>query len=106
MSNIPLDWWKSAVFYQIYPKGFYGVDNDGIGDLKEITQKLDHLDGGRGGGLEIDHLWFRESKRSRTNLKVDWLGRAALLPTIGSPFLADPPRNASRSAINTICTAS
>ena len=58
LSNIPADWWKSAVFYQIYPRSFYDADNNGIGDLKGITQKLDYLNDGRGNGLGIDAIWI------------------------------------------------
>ena len=28
------DWWKSAVFYQIYPKSFQDANGDGVGDLR------------------------------------------------------------------------
>ncbi|KAK5638280.1 hypothetical protein RI129_012575 [Pyrocoelia pectoralis] len=57
-----LEWWKNAVFYQIYPRSFMvsypncffssppsfdrllqDSNNDGIGDLKGIQSKLDHL---------------------------------------------------------------
>ena len=57
LSKIPLDWWKNSVFYQIYPRSFYDADNNGIGDLKGITQKLDYLNDGQGGGLGIDAIW-------------------------------------------------
>ena len=52
------EWWKSAVFYQIYPRSFYDSNNDGIGDLKGIIEKLDHLNDGNGGGLGVDAIWF------------------------------------------------
>ncbi len=36
-------WWKNEVGYQIYPRSFYDSNNDGIGDLNGITEKLDYL---------------------------------------------------------------
>ena len=36
-------WWKKEVGYQIYPRRFYDSNNDGIGDLNGITEKLDYL---------------------------------------------------------------
>ncbi|KAB0791789.1 hypothetical protein PPYR_03589 [Photinus pyralis] len=54
-----LDWWKSAVFYQIYPRSFKDSDNDGVGDLKGIQSKLDHLvDAG------VTALWLSPIYRS------------------------------------------
>ena len=46
-------WWKSAVFYQIYPKSFMDTNGDGVGDLKGITGKLDYL-----ADLGIDGIWL------------------------------------------------
>ena len=46
-------WWKSAVFYQIYPKSFQDTNADGIGDLKGIISRLDYLE-----KLGIDGIWL------------------------------------------------
>lgn len=47
------DWWKSAVVYQIYPRSFQDSDGDGIGDLRGIIERLDHL-----GELGVDVVWL------------------------------------------------
>lgn len=52
------DWWKKAVFYQIYPRSFMDSDNDGIGDLQGILTKLDYLNNGTPDSLGIDAIWF------------------------------------------------
>ncbi|MGF0108147.1 alpha-glucosidase [Clostridium sp. SGI.024] len=36
-------WWKETVFYEIYMPSFKDGNNDGIGDFKGITSKLDYL---------------------------------------------------------------
>lgn len=46
-------WWKSAVFYQIYPKSFQDTNGDGIGDLQGIISRLDYLQ-----KLGIDGIWL------------------------------------------------
>jgi len=47
------DWWKSAVFYQVYPKSFQDTNGDGIGDLRGVIQRLDYLE-----QLGIDGIWL------------------------------------------------
>ncbi|CAH1983525.1 unnamed protein product [Acanthoscelides obtectus] len=37
------DWWKTGVFYQIYPRSFMDGDGDGVGDLKGVKAKLKYL---------------------------------------------------------------
>jgi alpha-glucosidase len=36
-------WYHKTSIYQIYPRSFYDSNNDGIGDLQGILQKLDYL---------------------------------------------------------------
>lgn len=38
-----VQWLKDAIFYQIYPTSFFDSDNDGTGDLRGITAKLDYI---------------------------------------------------------------
>jgi alpha-glucosidase len=46
-------WWQHAVFYEVYPRSFADSDNDGVGDLRGITSKLDYLQ-----NLGIDAIWI------------------------------------------------
>ncbi|PYX58812.1 MAG: glucohydrolase [Acidobacteria bacterium] len=46
-------WWQHAVFYEIYPRSFADSNNDGIGDLKGITSKMDYLK-----DLGVDAIWM------------------------------------------------
>ena len=51
-------WWKTAVIYQIYPRSFQDTNNDGIGDLQGIIQRLDYLNDGTENSLGIDAIWL------------------------------------------------
>jgi alpha-glucosidase len=47
------DWWRGAVIYQIYPRSFQDTDGDGVGDLKGIAGRLDHI-----ASLGVDAIWI------------------------------------------------
>lgn len=47
------NWWRGSVTYQIYPRSFMDSDGDGIGDLKGITSRLDHV-----ASLGVDAIWL------------------------------------------------
>jgi Glycosidases len=57
-------WWKDGIIYQIYPRSFKDSNNDGIGDLKGIIQKLDYLNDGTPESLGIDAIWISPFFRS------------------------------------------
>jgi alpha-glucosidase len=46
-------WWRGAVIYQVYPRSFADSNGDGIGDLRGITARLDHI-----ASLGVDGLWL------------------------------------------------
>jgi maltose alpha-D-glucosyltransferase / alpha-amylase len=36
-------WYKDAIIYQLHVKAFFDSDNDGIGDFKGLTERLDYI---------------------------------------------------------------
>ncbi|HHW90352.1 MAG TPA: hypothetical protein GX745_05580 [Clostridiales bacterium] len=54
MARLPKkEWLKNAVFYQIYPTSFFDSNDDGIGDINGIIQKLDYVQ-----NLGCDGIWL------------------------------------------------
>ena len=47
------DWLTDAVVYEIYPQSYADSDGDGIGDLRGVIDRLDHLS-----WLGVDAIWF------------------------------------------------
>jgi maltose alpha-D-glucosyltransferase / alpha-amylase len=46
-------WFKRAVFYEVHLRGFFDGNDDGSGDLRGLTEKLDYLQ-----WLGIDCIWL------------------------------------------------
>lgn len=53
------NWWKEAVAYQVYPRSFNDSNNDCIGDLPGMVEKLDYLK-----DLGIDVIWLSPMYKS------------------------------------------
>lgn len=52
------EWWKRGVIYQIYPRSFQDTNQDGVGDLQGIIERLDYLNDGTENSLGIDAIWI------------------------------------------------
>lgn len=52
-SSAQTPWWRGAAIYQIYPRSFSDSNGDGIGDLRGITARLDHV-----ARLGVDAIWI------------------------------------------------
>jgi maltose alpha-D-glucosyltransferase/alpha-amylase len=46
-------WFKTAVFYEVHIRGFFDGNDDGAGDFRGLTEKLDYLQ-----WLGIDCVWL------------------------------------------------
>ena len=53
------EWWRGAIFYQVYPISFMDTDGDGFGDLAGVTSQLDYI-----AGLGVDAIWLSPVFRS------------------------------------------
>ncbi len=49
-----LEWWKTGVVYQIYPRSFQDTKGNGIGDLPGITERLGYVSE----TLGVDAIWI------------------------------------------------
>ncbi|MGH7899348.1 MAG: alpha-amylase family glycosyl hydrolase [Candidatus Binatia bacterium] len=48
-----MTWWRESVVYQIYVRSFADSDGDGVGDLRGVLSRLDHLE-----WLGVDAVWL------------------------------------------------
>jgi maltose alpha-D-glucosyltransferase/alpha-amylase len=47
------DWYRDAVIYEVFVRGFFDANNDGIGDIPGLIEKLDYLH-----WLGVNCLWL------------------------------------------------
>lgn len=75
---------KRGVFYHIFVPFFCDSNGDGIGDLKGITNKLDYLNDGKGGGLGVKGIWLSPIHPSPSYHKYDVLDYYSVAPEYGT----------------------
>ena len=46
-------WYKDAVVYQLHIKAFFDSNDDGIGDFRGLTEKLDYIK-----DLGVNTIWL------------------------------------------------
>jgi maltose alpha-D-glucosyltransferase/alpha-amylase len=51
--QIDLEWYKDAVIYELHVRSFYDSNDDGMGDFKGLTSKLDYLQ-----DLGVNAIWL------------------------------------------------
>ncbi|MEI4829905.1 alpha-amylase family glycosyl hydrolase [Bacillus sp. FJAT-53711] len=78
---------KDGVFYELYVNSFYDTDNNGHGDLKGVTKKLDYLNDGdpkTNNDLQINGIWMMPINTSPSYHKYDVTDYYNIDPQYGS----------------------
>ena len=53
------EWWRGAIIYEVYPRSFMDSDGDGVGDLRGLSDRIDHI-----ASLGVDAVWVAPFFRS------------------------------------------
>jgi alpha-glucosidase len=78
-----MSWWQGGVIYHVYPRSFADADGDGVGDLRGLASRIDHLR-----WLGVDAAWLSPIYRSpMKDFGYDVSDHTAVDPRFGS--LAD-----------------
>ena len=67
------DWYKDAIFYEVYVRGFYDSSGDGVGDFRGLTSKLDYLQ-----WLGITCIWLLPFYESPLHRRADSIAIAKI----------------------------
>ncbi|XP_063239374.1 maltase 2-like [Bacillus rossius redtenbacheri] len=79
-ASTPLDWWQTALVYQLYPLSFKDSDGDGYGDLRGVLEKLDYIK-----ELGATAIWFNPiNKTPMKNFGYDVSNYTAIDPIFGT----------------------
>jgi len=81
------DWWRDAVFYEVFVRSFYDSDGDGIGDFNGITERLDYLNDGNpdtASDLGVTALWLMPMMESPSYHGYDVTNYRAVEPDYGT----------------------
>src|SRR4051794_41839221 len=62
--DVEASWWRDGVLYQIYPRSFADTNGDGVGDLRGVIERLDHLE-----WLGVAGIWLNPTMPSPNE---DW----------------------------------
>lgn len=74
-------WWRDGVLYQIYPRSYADLSGDGVGDLRGILDRLDHLQ-----WLGIDGIWLNPTMPSpNEDWGYDVADYCGVHPELGTP---------------------
>ena len=75
-----MSWWQRGVIYHVYPRSFADADGDGVGDLRGIAERLDHLR-----RLGVDAVWLSPIYRSpMKDFGYDITDHTAIDPRFGT----------------------
>jgi len=73
-------WWKGAVIYQVYPRSFQDSNDDGIGDLPGLIQRLPYI-----ASLGVDAIWVSPFFKSpQKDMGYDVSGYREVDPLFGT----------------------
>lgn len=70
---------NSSIVYEIFPYSFYDTDENGVGDLKGITEKLDYIQ-----SLGAGYIWLTPITKSPTYHKYDVVNYMEVDPMFGN----------------------
>ncbi|HYH90495.1 MAG TPA: alpha-amylase family glycosyl hydrolase [Solirubrobacteraceae bacterium] len=75
-----MSWWQEGVIYHVYPRSFADADGDGVGDLRGLAGRLDHLR-----RLGVDAVWLSPIYRSpMKDFGYDITDHTAIEPEFGT----------------------